>query len=103
MYLVPAEEYRNQAKRGRRRTKQHPHTEWINLRSKHRCDDLQRKAQTKDIADYMIQIMPVATISKTLTPDTVLPKLKVKSRRVTQTDVTSDSVSNIRPSKRLYT
>ena len=69
MYLVPAEEYRSSppAKKGRparRRTKQHPHTDWIQLCTKHREAELRRNAWTKEIADYMKQIMPAATISQ---------------------------------------
>jgi len=42
----------------------------------------------------MKQIIPAATISQPPTADTELPKLKAKSRRVTQTAVTSASVSD---------
>ena len=111
MYLVPAEEYHaspSPAKRGRpssrsRPKKNHPNNEWIKLRTKHREAELQRNAQTKEIANCMKQIMSAVTISQTLTPDTVLPRLKAKSRRGTQTAVTSASVSNpqIRPSKEI--
>jgi hypothetical protein len=55
------------------------------------------------IADYMKQIMPAATICQPPAADTELPKLKEKSRRGTQTAVTSASVSDpqIRPSKKI--
>jgi len=90
MYLVPADEYHPHTKRGRpprgRRTKQHPHTEWIKLRTKHREAELRRNSRTKEIADYMKQILPAATNPQT--PDLELPNLKAKSRRGTQTDVT---------------
>jgi hypothetical protein len=51
MYLVPAEEYRPSAKKGRRR--QHPHTVWIKLRTKNREAELRLNARTKEFADYM--------------------------------------------------
>jgi len=89
MYLLPAEEYHSHTKRGcssRRRTKQQPHTEWIKLRTKPREVELRRNARTKEIADYMKQILPAATNPQT--PDLELPALKAKSRRGTQTDVT---------------
>ena len=92
MYLVPAEEYHPHTKRGRpprrRRTKQHHNSEWIKLRTKHREAELRRNARTKEIADYMKQILPYLE----------LPTLKAKSRLGTQTDVTSASVTYIRPS-----
>ena len=104
MYLVPAEQYHHpHTKRERpprrRRTKLHPHTEWIKLRTKHREAELRRNARTKEIADYMKQILPAATNPQTPSPDLELPTLKAKSRRGTQTDVTSASVTDIRPSK----
>jgi len=71
MYLVPAEEYHPHTKRGRiprrRRTKQHPPTVWIKLRTKHREADLRRNVRTKEIADYMKQIQPAATNPETPT------------------------------------
>jgi len=51
MFLVLAEEYHPPAKKGRHR--QHPHTEWINLRNKHRDAELRRNARTKETADYI--------------------------------------------------
>jgi len=103
MYLVPAEKYRSPAKRRRCRTKLHPHTEWIKLRTKHREAELQRNARTEEIADYMQQILPAATISQLPTADKELPKLKKISRRGTQSTVTSasDSAPQIRPSKEI--
>ena len=102
MYLVPSEEYHH-TKRGRpprhRHTKRHAHTEWIKLRIKHREAQLRRNARTKNIAHYMKQILPVATNPQTPTRDIELPTLKAKSRRETQTDVTSASVTDIQPSK----
>ena len=88
MYLVLAEDYRpSPAKRPphegpfswrrRRPTKQHPHTEWIKLRTKHREAELQCNARTKEIADYMKQIMPAATIPPSSTSDIHLPKPKI--------------------------
>ena len=80
MYLVPAEDYHPSpppAKRvskrplprslrralpRRRSTKQHPHNELMKLCTKHREAELRRNARTKEIADYMKQIMPTATI-----------------------------------------
>jgi hypothetical protein len=47
----------------------------------------------------MKQILPAAT--NTQTPDIELPTIKAKSRRGTQTDVTSDSVNDIRPPKEI--
>jgi len=89
MYLVPAEDYRPSppAERGRKRpiprrrrrqrtTKQQPHTEWIKLRTKHREAGLRRNARTKEIADYMKQIMPAATNPPSPTSVIQLPKLK---------------------------
>ena len=99
MYLVPAEEYHPHTKRGRRRTYQHPHTEWIKLRTKHREAELRRNARTKESADYMKQILPSATNPQI--PDLELPTLKAKSRRGTQTNFTSASVTDIRPSKEI--
>ena len=103
MYLVPADEYHPHTKRGRpprrRPTKPHPHTEWIKLRTNHREAELQRNARTKEIADYMKQILPAAKIPQTPTADIELPTLKAKSRRGTQTAVTS--ASDIRPSKEI--
>jgi len=102
MYLVPAEEYHPHTKRGRRRrTNQHPHTEWIKLRTKHRVAELRRNARTNKIADYMKQILPAATNTQTPTPDIEMPSLKAKSRRGTQTGITSASVTDIRPSKEI--
>jgi len=111
IYLVPAKEYhpspppakKGRSSRRRRPTKHHPHTERIKLRTKHREAELQRNARIKEIADYMKQIMPAATISQPITPDTKLIKLKAKCRRETQTAVTSASVSapQIRPSKEI--
>ena len=51
----------------------------------------------------MNQILPAATNPQPPTPDLELPTLKAKSRRGTQTDVTSASVSDthIRPSKEI--
>ena len=49
----------------------------------------------------MKQILPAATKPQTSTPDLELPNLKAKSRRGTQTDVTSASVTDIRPSKQI--
>ena len=104
MYLVPVEQcHHTHTKRerhpSRRRTKQHHHTEWIKLRTKHRDADLRRNARTKEIADYMKQILPAARNPQTPNPDLQLPKLKAKSRRGKQTDVTSISVTDVRPSK----
>jgi len=103
MYLVHAEEYHPHTKRGhlprRRRTKQHHHTEWINLHTKHRETELRRNARTKEIADYMKQILPAATNPQT--PDLELPNLNARSRRRTQTDVTSASVTDTRHSKEI--
>ena len=98
MYLVPVEEYHPTppAKKVRpphRSTKQQPHTEWIKLRSKHREAELQRNARTNEIAYYMKQIMPAATISQHPTAGTELHKLKAKSRQNAVTD------THIRPSK----
>jgi len=45
----------------------------------------------------MKQILPAATNPQT--PDFELPNLKAKAKRGTQTDVTSASVTDIRPSK----
>jgi hypothetical protein len=73
IYLVPAEENHPHRKRGhtlrRRREKQHTHTEWIKLCTKHRESELRRIARTKDFADYMNQILPAATNPQTPTPD----------------------------------
>ena len=44
----------------RQRTKQQPHTEWIKLRTKLREAELRRNARTKEIDDYMKQILPAA-------------------------------------------
>jgi len=49
----------------------------------------------------MKQILPAATNPQTPIPDLELPNLKAKSRRGTQTDVTSASVTDIRPSKEI--
>ena len=49
----------------------------------------------------MKQILPAAKIPQTPTADIELPTLKAKSRRGTQTDVTSASVTDIRPSKQI--
>jgi hypothetical protein len=49
----------------------------------------------------MKQILPAATNLQTSTPDLELPTLKAKSIRGTQTDVTSASVTDIRPSKEI--
>jgi len=104
MYLVPVEQcHHTHTKRerhpSRRRTKQHHHTEWIKLRTKHRVAELWRNARTKEIANYSKQILPAATNPQT--PDLELPNIKAKSRRGTQTDVTSASVTDIRPSKEI--
>ena len=106
MYLVPAEEYHTPAKKGRpprRRTKQHHHTEWIMLRTKHREAELRRNARTKEIADYMKQILPAVTNPQTPTTDTELPTLKAKCRRGTQSDFTTASftVTHVRLSKEI--
>ena len=55
----------------------------------------------QEIAFYMKQIMPAATISQPPTADTELPKLKANSRRGTHTAVTSASDSQMRPSKEI--
>ena len=84
IYLVPAEEYHPHTKRGRssrRRTMEHPHTEWIKLGTKLREAELRRNARTKVIAEYMKQILPAATNPQT--PYLELPTLKAKSRRGT--------------------
>ena len=47
----------------------------------------------------MKQILPAATNPQT--PDLELPNLEAKSRRGTKTDVTSASVTDIRPSKEI--
>jgi len=101
MYLVPAGKYRPPAKKGRRRQDQH--AEWIKLRTKHRDAGLRRNARTKEIADYMKQILPAATNPQTLSTDIEVPNFKAKSRRETQSDVTSASVSapQIRPSQEI--
>ena len=49
----------------------------------------------------MKQILPAATNPQTPTPDIELPTIKAKSRRGTQTDVTSASVNDIRPPKEI--
>ena len=98
MYLLPAEEYHSHTKRGRssrRRTKQQPHTEWIKLRTKPREVELRRNARTKEIADYIKQILIAATNPQT--PGLELTTQKAKSRRGRQTDFTSASVNDIRP------
>jgi len=72
MYFVQAEEYHPSpppAKKGfslfhHRTIEHHHHTEWIKLRTKHREAELQRNAWTKEIVDYMKQIMTAATISQ---------------------------------------
>ena len=83
MYLVPAEDYRPSppTKRGRERSqrphrprrqrspKQHPHTKWIKLRTKYPEAELWRNARTKEIGDYMKQIMPAATNQPSPTSD----------------------------------
>jgi len=63
MDLIPTEEYRSPAKKCRRR--QHTHTEWIKLRTKRREAELRRIARTKEIADYMKEILPAATNTQT--------------------------------------
>jgi hypothetical protein len=93
MYLVSAEDYRTSpppAKRGRKRsnpprrhrrerpTKQPHHIEWIKLRTKHRDIELRRNAWTKEIADYMKQIMPAAKLPPSPTYDIELSKLEAK-------------------------
>jgi len=112
MYLVPAEDFRPYPfKRPLPRqrpiscrlnpTMLHPHTE---LRTKHREDALQRNAWTKEIAYYMIQIMPAATIPQSPTTDIQLSKPKAKSRSGTQTDDTTASFAAdtyIRPPKEI--
>ena len=55
-----------------------PHTEWIKLRTKHREAELRRNARTKEIADYMKQILHAGTNPQT--PEIELPTLKAKSR-----------------------
>jgi hypothetical protein len=106
MYLVPAEEYhhchtkRRRSSR-RRRTKQHLHNEWIRLRTKHREAELRRNARTKEIADYMKQILPDATNPQNPNRDLELPTHKAKPRHGIQTDVTSASVTDIRLSKEI--
>jgi len=102
MYLVLAEEYHPHTKRERsprRSSKQHPHTEWNRLCTKHREAGLHRNTRTKEIADYMKQILPTAKNPQTNTPDIELPTLKAKSRGGTRTDFTSAFVTDIRPSK----
>ena len=68
--------------------------------------ELQRNAGTMEIADYMNQIMPAATIPQPSTADIQLPKPKAKSGRGTQTHVMTAFVAtadtHIQPSKRLY-
>ena len=49
----------------------------------------------------MKQILPAATNTQTPTPDIELPTLKAKYRRGSQTDVTSASVTDMRPSKEI--
>jgi len=73
----------------------------IKLRTKHREADLRRNTRTKEIADYIIQILPAATNPQTLTTDIELPTFKAKSRRGTQTDLTAASVADMRPSKEI--
>ena len=101
MYLVPDEKYRPPAKKSRRR--QHPHTEWIKLRTKNSEAKLRRNARTKEIADHMKQKLPAATNHQTPTTDVDVPTLRAKSRRETQPDVTSVSVSALQiwPSKEI--
>jgi hypothetical protein len=55
MYLVPVEKYRPPAEVVRH------HTEWIKMRTKHRVAELRRNALTKEIGDYMKEILPAAT------------------------------------------
>jgi len=74
---------------------------WIKQRNKHREAELRRNARTKEIADYMKEMKPAVTNPQHPTADTDLPKLKAKSRRGTQTDVTSASVTDIPPSKEI--
>ena len=111
MYLVPAEDKRpSPALRVHQRplpwkrwhTKQHPHTELIKLRTKHCEAELPRNAWTKEVADYIKQIVPSATNPPSSTAYMQFPKPKAKSRRRTRTDVTAASVAtdtNIRPPK----
>ena len=104
IYLVPAEEYHPHTKRGRssrRRTMEHPHTEWIKLGTKLREAELRRNARTKEIADFMKEILPAATYPQTFTIDIELPTLKEKFRRGSHTDVTAGSVTDTRPSKEI--
>ena len=104
LYLVPAEDYRPSPprigrKRPRRRSqrpkKLHSHIEWFKLRTKHREAELRRNALTKEVADYMKQIMPTNAIphSRSPPPTYGLPKLKSKSRRGALTNVTAASLA----------
>jgi len=90
IYLVPVEDYRPSPanrplprqrpfSRRRRPTKQHPHTEWIKLRTKHLKAELCRIARTKEIADYMKRIMSAAINPQSPTANILLSKPKEKN------------------------
>ena len=70
---------------------------WIKLRTRYREVELRHNARTKEVDDYMKQIMPAAAIPTSPQPDPTfdiqLPKPMGKSRLETQTDVTSASVA----------
>ena len=74
MYLVPVEKYRPPAEIVRHQ--KHPHTEWIKLRTKHREAELRRNALTKEIGDYMKEILPAAKNPQTPTTDIEVLTLK---------------------------
>jgi len=81
---------------------QHPHTEWIKLRTKHREAELQRNARTKEIADYKKQIMPAAPIPQP--PTLTFSCLNLRQNLDgTQTDDTTafNADTHIRPSKEI--
>ena len=95
MYLVLAEDHSPSPpricrkrpfprRRRQRPTLQHPHTEWIKLRTKHREAQLRRNARSNEVADYMKQNACRDNFSfPQPTSDIQLPKLKAKSRRGT--------------------
>jgi hypothetical protein len=105
MYLVLAEDHRPSPpricrkrplprRRRQRPTLQHPHTEWIKLRTKHPEAQLRRNARSNEVADYMKQRMPAATISLSPSPPPTYSCLNVRQNQdAVHTNVTAAAVA----------
>ena len=78
----------------RKKRKHHTYQEWIKMREKMGEADIRQKTGTKIIADFLRRVVPTTSSEQPSKAPDVPPQ---KTRRETQTDVTSASLTTSLP------